>query len=261
MPELREEHLPAALYPFVADMAVRMGVDPASVALASLVSIASVVNDAWQLQPKQRDDDWTEAPRLWGAIVGDPSILKSPVIRACTKPLDVLDAEARQRHASDMRQYEKDMAAWKKAGSEPDQEPRAPLLDRYIVEGTTMEALSEVLRSDGDAKQRAPAAKVLVRQDEMAEWIAGFDRYRAGGRGGADRGAYLRLYNGGRFTFDRIGRGSFAIPNWSACVLGGIQPEPIQRIAREAADDGLLQRFMYCVADRQSDGEDRRPRP
>ena len=110
-----------------------------------------------------------------------------------------------------------------------------------------------------DAKQRAPAAKVLARQDEMAEWIAGFDRYRASGKGGADRGAYLRLYNGGRFTIDRIGRGSFAIPKRSACVLGGIQPKPIQRIAREAADDGLLQRFIYCVTDRQNYGEDRPP--
>lgn len=47
--------------------------------------------------------------------------------------------------------------------------------------------------------------------------------------------------------------------NWSACVLGGIQPEPIQRIAKEAADDGLLQRFLYCVPASQGDGEDRRP--
>jgi hypothetical protein len=42
-------------------------------------------------------------------------------------------------------------------------------------------------------------------------------------------------------------------------VLGGIQPEPIQRIARESSDDGLLQRFMFCVADRQGEGEDRAP--
>ena len=93
----------------------------------------------------------------------------------------------------------------------------------------------------------------------MAEWIAGFDRYRAGGRGGADRGAFLRLYNGGRYTIDRVSRGSFAVSNWSAGVLGGIQPEPIQRIAREAADDGLLERFIYSVPTGQDEGEDRAP--
>ena len=75
----------------------------------------------------------------------------------------------------------------------------------------------------------------------------------------ATGGAYLRLYNGGRYSIDRIGRGSFAVPNWSACFFGGCQPGPIQRIARDAADDGLLQRLTYAVPMRQQDGQDRAP--
>lgn len=137
--------------------------------------------------------------------------------------------------------------------------PSQPKLDRWLIEGTTTEALSEVLRDDDEAKQRAPAGKVLVRQDEMSGWLGDMDRYKAGGKGGGDRAAYLTLFNGGRHTIDRVGRGAFAIPNWSACVLGGIQPEPIQRVARDAADDGLLQRFLYAVPASQSDGEDRKP--
>jgi hypothetical protein len=72
VPELRAEHLPDALASFVFDTAPRMGVDPAAVALAALVSCASVASDEWALQPKRRDTSWTENPRLWGAIVGDP---------------------------------------------------------------------------------------------------------------------------------------------------------------------------------------------
>jgi hypothetical protein len=258
-PNLREEHLPSALYPFVVDTAARMGVDPASVALASVVTIASVANDEWRLQVKRRDDEWTEAPRLWGAIVGDPSVLKSPVIRICTKPIDFLEVQARERYESEMHQFEKDQQEWHNDGRDPEKKPKQPLLDRYLVEGTTVEALSEVLRVGDQARHRAPAGKVLIRQDEMSEWLAGFDRYRAGGRGGSDRGAYLRLYNGGRYTIDRVGRGSFAVPNWSACVLGGIQPDPIRRIAQETTDDGLLQRFIFCVAEGQGEGEDSPP--
>jgi len=151
------------------------------------------------------------------------------------------------------------MHVWKDNGSDPDRKPKAPRLARYLVEDTTVEALSEVLRNDPDARYHAPAGRVLLRQDELGEFIAGFDRYRAGGRGGADRGAYLRLYNGGRYTIDRVGRGSFAIPDWSACILGGIQPEPIQRIASESVEDGLLQRFIFCLPGPPRAGEDRPP--
>jgi hypothetical protein len=119
--------------------------------------------------------------------------------------------------------------------------------------------MDSVLRDDAEAKQRAPAGKVLVRQDEMGEFFANLDRYRAGGKGGGDRGAYLRLYNGGRHVLDRVGRGAFAASNWSACFLGGIQPGPVRRIAREADDDGLPQRFMFCVPGAQGEGEDRVP--
>ena len=259
VPELRAEHLPDALAGFAFDTAGRMGVDPAAVALTGLVALASVMHDDWRLQPKARDEDWTEQPRIWGAIVGDPSILKTPVLKATTKPIDRLDAEARDRHAAAMRAWKEQVAALKAEKVPPEGWPAQPRLDRYVVEGTTVEALSEALRDDAEARQRAPADKVLVRQDEMSEWLASFDRYRSGGRGGGDRGAYVRLYNGGVHNVDRIGRGSFAIPNWSACVVGGIQPGPIQQVARDAADDGLLQRFCYCVPGRQNRGEDREP--
>ena len=137
-------------------------------------------------------------------------------------------------------------------------EPILPKLSRYIIEGATVEAISEVLRDDDDAKHYAPAGKVLARHGEMSEFFGNLDRY-TGGKGGGDRGAYLRLYDGGRYTVDRIGRGAFVVPNWSACILGGIQPGPIQRIAKDAAEDGLLQRFMYSVPGADGVGVDRAP--
>jgi hypothetical protein len=210
------------------------------------------MGDEWRLQPKVHDHGWTESPRLWAAVVGDPSILKTPILKANTAPIDRLEPVARERHENAMRGYRSHMKAWKEAGSDPASEPRQPRLDRYLVEGTTTEALTEVLRDDYKATQNAPAGKVLVRQDELSEWAASFDRYRSGGGGSADRGAYLRLYNGGRYTVDRVSRETFAVPNWSACILGGIQPGPIRKLAKDAADDGLLQRFCYCVPARQA---------
>jgi hypothetical protein len=256
-PELKAEWLPEAIVPFAFDTGVRMGVDPATVALTALVSCAAVISDDWQIQPKRYDDTWTEAPRLWGAIVGAPSILKSPVLRACTRPIEKLEIEGRETHDGEMATYKLALAAWKKAKDDKP-EPKHPVLQRYLVENLTTEALSEVLRSDAMATQRAPARKVLVRADELAELLGNLDRYN-GGKGGGDRGAFLRLFNGGHHTVDRIGRGSFSCSNWSACIVGGIQPEPIQRIASEAADDGMLQRFCYTVPTRQAQGLDQAP--
>lgn len=258
-PELRAEHVPAALFPFVADTAERMGVDATSVALGCIVASASVLSDDWRVQPKRHDYTWTESPRLWAAIVGDPSILKTPVINACTRPIDKLDAGARRLHAEAMRLYKQRLKEAKadKSGGTP--EPVHPRLDRYLVEGATIEAISEVLRDDADAHQRAPAGKVLSRHDEMSEFFGNLDRYKQGGKGSGDRGAYLRLFNGGPYTVDRIMRGTFTVPNWSACFLGGIQPSPIQKIAKDSAEDGLLQRFLYAVPGPQKPGLDCAP--
>ena len=212
MPVLRPEHLPEAIWPFVADTAARMGVDPASLALAALVALASVAHEDFALQPKRLDDTWSENPRIWGAIVGDPSILKTPVVRTTTRPIDLLEKQARDRHAAAVQRNKAELKAWKDAGSDPASEPRLPPMQRYLVEGATIEALSEALRDEFQARQCAPAGKVLVRQDELSEFLANLDRYKGGGTGGGDRGAYLRLYNGGRYTIDRILRGSFFHP-------------------------------------------------
>jgi hypothetical protein len=244
-PQLTEDEVPQAIWPFVADTARRMGVATSSVALGAIVSLSSAVSDEWRLQPKRRDYLWTENARLWGAIVGPPSILKTPIIRACTHPLEHMEMQAHKAWELEMERYLQEQAAAKEAGDKKRPGP-PPRRERRVVESITIEAFQEVLRSDAKAALNAPARKVLCRQDELGEFLANFDRY-SNGRAGGDRGAYLRLYNGGAFSVDRIGRGSFITANWSACILGGIQPEPIQRIARDAVDDGLLQRFIYDV--------------
>ncbi len=261
-PELREEHIPAPLWPFIQDTAERMGVDKTSVALSSIVSCATVITDDWLIQPKCYDYTWVESARLWSVILGPPSILKTPVLRACIKPIETIEIAERERYKSAMRAYKTELAEWKRAeksGGNTSPEPIRPLLARYIIMDATVESISEVLRDDDEATQYAPAKKVLSFQDEMSEFFAGMDRYRSGSKGGVDRGAWNRLYNGGRNPIDRIGRGAFSVPNWSACSLGGCQPGPIQAIAKDAVDDGLLQRNLYAVPGPQRPGLDRKP--
>lgn len=258
-PVLRGDHLPPVLAGFAFDVARRIGADPAAAALCCIVAAAAATHDDWTVQVRQHDHSWRESARLWGAIVAPPASAKSPLIRAATTPFDLLDAQARHEHGEAMATWRRQVASLKAAKVATEAFPPAPKLNRFLIEGSTTEAIGEALRDDPDAKQSAPLRKVLIRADELGELVAGLDAYRPGGRGGADRGVYLRLFGGGRHIIDRIGRGSFAASNWSACLLGGIQPEPIQRIARDAADDGLIQRFLFCVPGPHPAGEDRRP--
>jgi uncharacterized protein DUF3987 len=218
-----------------------------------------VISEEWQLQPKQNDYTWTEQARLWGAIVGPPSILKSPVIAAATAPVVALNMAAHAAWTDAAADHKAAMKAWKDGGKEGDP-PQMPRKARHLVESVTIEALQEVLRDDPEGKQYAPLGKVLARQDELSEFLANLDKYtNSASGGGSDRGGWLRAYNGGPYVVDRIGRGSFVTKSWSCCLLGGIQPEPIQQIAAKATDDGLLQRFMFDVPAAAVGGLDRAP--
>ena len=253
-PILKDRHVPPSLWPFVSDNAERMGVATSSVALCAIVSASAAINEEWKIQPKRNDWDWTEAARLWGAIVGPPSVLKSPIIALTTKPIEMLDIKAHEDWNAEQAAH----AAWKEADDETVAEPKTPPRDRFIVESATIEALQEVLRDDAGGKLRAPLGKVLVRQDELEEFLANMDKYSTSNKGN-DRGAWLRAYNGGRHTIDRIGRGSFATKSWSCCVLGGVQPEVIRQIAKTTTDNGLIQRFVPDVPGPQAPGLDRAP--
>jgi hypothetical protein len=90
---------------------------------------------------------------------------------------------------------------------------------------------------------------VLVFRDELTGLLKTLDK---DGRE-ADKGFYLEAWNGtGRFTYDRIGRGTIDIDAACVSLLGGIQPGPfsayIARVARGGGDDdGLMQRFQLTV--------------
>ncbi len=67
------------------------------------------------------------------------------------------------------------------------------------------------------------------------------------------RAFFLEAWNGdGRFTYDRIGRGTVEIEATCLSLLGGIQPGPLMEYQQSAlrggsGDDGLIQRFQLMV--------------
>lgn len=103
-PKLDPDILPAAIRPWLEDIANRLQVPLDFAAIPALVSLATVIGSKVRIRPKQKDD-WTVVPNLWGAIIGDPGLLKSPSIEQATKPLRRLIMAAEERHRAQMEQF------------------------------------------------------------------------------------------------------------------------------------------------------------
>ena len=81
----------------------------------------------------------------------------------------------------------------------------------------------------------------------MSGWFGSMDKY-SGARGAQkDRAFWLKATTAARTPSDRITRGTVFIEHLSVSILGGIQPEPIRKLAEDSDDDGLLQRFIPIV--------------
>lgn len=252
------EMLPEAIRSYVMDVAHRQQSAPEYCAVVALVGLASVVGRKVLMRPK-RYDDWTITPTLWGLLVGKPGMKKSPALSEMRFPLDAIEAELREKHEATLAQHADDAEivemereaakkrAKKKAGegdrdgardelakiASLDEPPKSP--PRMIVNDASIEALGERLNEN-------PNGLTLVR-DELAGWLAKMQQEEHA----SDRAFYLECFNGdGRYTYDRIGRGTIAIENCTLSIVGGIQPARIAPIVR-GVDDGLIQRFQLAV--------------
>lgn len=246
LPEMNMELIPKAIANYAIDQGELIGADPATLVIFSLGVVASCITDKLQIQPKKYDYGWKESARIWSAVIGDPSIKKSPLLKKAVSPLWKIEKEWRESNKAKL-------SAWiektEKAKNEGAELPARPLEKRLIIEDATIEKMGEIL---SNAEPRG----ILVVRDELSGWLGGMDAYKGGSK---DKPAWLESYNGGAKIFDRISRGETFVENWSASIIGGIQPSVIHAYARATEHDGLLQRFILFYAKPARQGVDRIP--
>lgn len=262
--ELDSAMLPESIWRYVADVADRQQSPADFVAVAALCALSGVMGRKVMIQPKQHDDEWIVAPNLWGALIGPPSAMKSPTLKAAVQPLSEIEAGARQVHEEALKAATVDaelntmdaklLRDEARSAGRDHQKARhlieqavaaeaeiiKPTMRRLIVNDTTVEKLGELLNE-------SPNGLVLVR-DELSGWMARMNASDAG----AERAFWLEAFNGtGSYTFDRIGRGSTRIESVTVALIGGIQPSKLAPLVRGSvsgqADDGLIQRFQLAV--------------
>ncbi len=254
--------LPTSLRPWIEDIAQRLQCPPDYSAIAAMIALAGVVGRKVGIRPKRRDD-WLVVPNLWGAAIGPPSVMKTPAIQEPLRPLKRLEIEAKQRFEAEMKGFEAEALVAKVrrkqaeadikralksggdaravAGSALEHEPEHPVRCRHLVNDSTIEKLGEILNENPNG--------VVCYRDELIGLLKSLDK---DGQEGA-RAFYLEAWNGsGRYTYDRIGRGTIDIEYAIVSVIGSIQPGPLGAYLRGALAngedaDGLMQRFQLAV--------------
>jgi putative DNA primase/helicase len=264
VPRLVEAMIPAPFRAWVADIASRGCFPLEYPAAAAIVALSSLVGRKVGICPK-RHDDWLVVPNLWGAIVGPPGVQKSPPVAEAMLPLNRLVADAIEEHnravkefavnslvtratakaakeklekaAKDKNVREEELRELAQQASVAESEEQ-PLLKRYVCNDASVEKLGEILAKNPNG--------ILIFRDELIGFLKTLDREGHEN----DRGFYLEGWNGtGRYTYDRIGRGTIIIPAVCVSIFGTIQPGPLRRYLRAALidNDGLMNRFQVLV--------------
>jgi hypothetical protein len=257
--------LPDRIRPWVMDISDRMQCPPDFPAVGAMIVLASLIGRKVGIFPKVHDV-WFVIVNLWGLIVGRPSEMKTPVLNEITKPLKQLEVEAKKVFLEVEKEYEATKSRAKiqqelvmaKAKKELKSGKSTTLVDqlfleldksigefptrkRYIVNDATVEKLGILLNEN-------PNGLLLIR-DEISGWLKTINR----GDRPNDRAFYLEAWEGsGRYTYDRISRGTLDIESLCVSIIGCIQPGKLASIARAAIiggndDDGFIQRFQLAV--------------
>jgi hypothetical protein len=233
VPAFPLEILPPTIKYFVATQSEVIGCDRSALAMAVLAALSGAIDHRFALKIMQYGN-WWASPRLWVLLVGDPSIKKTPIINTATDSIDHLQADGWKRYQNDKKEYVA-------AGGDPDAFRQPP--PRYTAYDTTTEKLGVILSNQDRG--------ILIKRDELVGWIGQMEKYATGRGSFADRAFWLKAYDGGPFTVDRISRGDVRISNLSVSIIGGAQPQRLAEL-HGLISDGLLQRFLPILVNGSS---------
>lgn len=234
--------LPEPVGTFVTEAAAALGCDAAFVALPLLASITAVIGDRRRIELWA---GWQEPAVLWCGTVADSGSMKTP---AADKALRFVRARQKAAFADyraalgifeqEQREHE---TRRRSRSAEPAASPEKPIAERLVVDDVTIEGLAPIVEQNPRG--------VLVDRDELSGWFD-FDRY-SGGRGDAEVGRWLSMYNAGPLTVDRKHSGTIYVPSAAVSIAGGIQPKILTRVVGSRhVDNGLLQRFILAAPPR-----------
>ncbi len=267
VPALTEDMIPESFRDWVNDATDRMQNAPEMMAVAVVVALSGLVGRRCAILPKQLDD-WKVVPNLWGGLIAPPSWLKTPSLIEALRGIYILEKELRATFMANKIAYEVEKAEHDAAIEEVKgrikedrkstkgknlkalkseleklikEKPQEPIVERLLTNDATTQKLGELLNEN-------PRGLIVFR-DELYGFLMSLEKEGHE----QDRAFYLEAWNGnGKYTYDRIGRGTIHIDALCLSILGGIQPDRLSSyfssvLKSEGGDDGFLSRFQIMV--------------
>lgn len=203
------ELLPNVINDWVIDVSERTGFPPDFMFASILISISSILSQRFKICPKQYDESWVITPNLWGAVIGEPSTGKTPMVKFGIDPLNKI------------------------------QEANSNI--RLIARDTTVEKLGEILR---DSER-----PILLYRDELDGWLTSLNKsgretdraFYLESFNGDSQYSFDRI---GRGT---IHIDSLNISILGGIQPARINQYIQDTVNHKSGDDGLLQRFQITV--------------
>lgn len=173
---------------------------------------------------------WDEKPNLFMIIVGKPGTNKSHPVEFAIKPILEKDATLFKEFDSLSEQFEKENRQSKMTDSIP--LLSKPVLKKHIVSDSSMEAIKVSLNNNRRG--------IGLWTDEIAGWLNGFKKYNSALE------QWLSIWSGKEIIHERKNSKPFRIPDPFASVIGTIQSEIIEEIAKgNQLKNGFLDRMLF----------------
>jgi hypothetical protein len=242
------EVLPSTIREFARDVARSANSTPDAVAAGILAAASASLGSARSFSV---NGDFVNYASLYLLVSGDSGSGKSPALKFAFAPVEELDLvlvreyqQAKLKHAEARREFEKLLAAWKRAdghGSVPI-EPMKPPQPRILMSDLTLAVLARAMRD-------SPRG-ICLRYDELGGWLKDMNRYSDGR--GADRERYLEAWSYSMIKVSRRGTdddGDLVVEKPFLSIVGNVVPTTLTDLAAETwkSDEGLLNRFLICT--------------
>ena len=239
---------------FIRDVSSNLNVPADYVGNALLASAAGCIGNSMKVEIWA---GWTEPCILWLCSVGNPASAKSPAAKPFRTSLEAIEMTLNADYKENLRCYEMELEEskiakelWRKERMAKDghkkpmpdaaKEPPKPTLARIIIDDATVEKVATIVSQN-------PKGALIIK-DELAWLLSNFQR-----RGGNDRAFYLPAYSAEAHKVDRVKHDEpIIIPALAISILGGIQPDVLQKCLFEGEDDGFAARFLYAWPDQKT---------